>query len=224
MQLKNHVSHEFMLLPTDKKITFGSGVVNSLGDNAPTFPALPVTIVALDAANELLHDTYIAFVKNGDSAKGDFFNAEFAWKTKFTNTANYVDNLADGDLSIIDKSGFDNTARNSVRSKILGALKNFMSHGNSKVGSGVVTSSVEDFAGLKAYLFTLAHSDAIVTTIDNQVTVSMAGVVVYSYKLNTRSSVNFTGLTSLTKMNAQAAAFNTAGIGAFTQTVEVTVP
>jgi len=39
-----------------------------------------------------------------------------------------------------------------------------------------------------------------------------------------RSSVNFTGLTSLTKMDAQAAAYNTAGIGAFTQPVEVSVP
>ena len=178
----------------------------------------------LAKTHKLLNDTYLDFIKLGDSAKGDFFNAEFDWKTKFTLTANYVDNLADGDLSIIDKSGYDNTARNSVSSKILSALKNFMSHGNSKIGMGVVTSSVEDFAGLKAYLFSLSHKNATVTTTGNQVTVYMGGEIIYCYKLNTRSSVNFTGLTSLTQMNAQAAPFNTAGIGAFTQSVEVTIP
>ena len=135
-----------------------------------------------------------------------------------------MDNLADGDLSIINKSGFEPTVSNSIRSKILEALKNFVSHGNSKVGAGVVTSSVEDFAGLKAYLFSLSHKNATVTTVGNQVTVYMNGEIIYCYKLNTRSSVNFIGLTSLTRMNARAAPFNTAGIGAFTQSVEVTIP
>ncbi len=175
MQLKSHVSQDFMLFPTEKKITFRSGVVTSLEDNASTFPELPVSQTVLGITHKLLNDTYLDFIKLGDSAKGDFYNAEFDWKTKFTNTANYVDNLADGDLSIINKSGFEPTVSNSISRKILEALKNFMSHGNSKVGAGVVTSSVDDFAGLKAYLFTLAHKDATVTTIGNQVTVYMGG-------------------------------------------------
>ena len=103
-------------------------------------------------------------------------------------------------------------------------MSNFKSHGNSPLGTSVVTSSVKDYAGLKAYLFTLAHKDATVTLSGNQLTVSMAGVVIFSIMLNTRSVANFYGLTSLTKMNAQAAGFNTAGIGALTQAVEVSVP
>ena len=213
-----------MTEPTDAKILFGAGVVKELGDNASTFPVLPFADTVLGTANELLKTTYLEFVKSGESGKGDFYNAEYSWKTKFLKTAEYVDTLADGDLSIINKSGFKPTVSNTTKSKSLSAMDNFKSHGNSALGAGVATSSVKSYAGLKAYLFIMAHKDAVVTIIGNQVTVSMAGVIIFSFMLNTKSSVNFKGLTSLTKMEAQAAGFNTAGIGALTQAVEVSIP
>ena len=224
MLLKLHVSHEFMGEPTDAKILFGSGVAKDLTDNAAAFPLLPHTGVVLGTATDLLKSTYLTYTKNGDSGKGDYFNAEYDWKTKFTDNANYVDTHANGDLAIIDKSGFKSTSSDSTKSKALSAMSNFKSHGNSPLGTSIVTSSVKKYSGLRAYLFTLAHKDATVTISGNQITVSMAGVIIFSMILNTKSAANFYALTSLTKMNAQAAGFNTAGIGALTQSVEVSVP
>ena len=224
MQLKIHVSHEFMNEPTDAKVLFGEGVAKDLTDNAAAFPLLPHSGVVIGTANDLLRSTYLIYTKNGDSGKGNFYNAEYDWKTKFTANANYVDTHADGDLAIINKSGYKPTASDTTKSKALSAMSDFKSHGNSELGPKIISSKVKDFAGLKAYLFTLAHKDATVILSGNQLTVSMAGEIIFSIILNTRSAANFYGLTSLTKMNASAAGFNTAGIGVLSQTVEVSVP
>lgn len=224
MQLKIHVSHEFMGEATDAKILFGEGVAKDLTDNVAAFPLLPFSGVALGTATDLLKSTFLIYTKNGDAGKGDYFNAEYSWKTKFTETANYVDTHANGDLAIINKSGFSPTASDSTKSKSLSAMSDFKSHGNSQLGTSVVTSSVKKFAGLRSYLFTLAHKDATIKVVGNQITVSMAGVIVFSIILSTKSAANFSDLTTLTKMEASSAGFNTAGIGAFSQSVEVSVP
>ena len=224
MVLKYHVSLEFLQLNTDKKLTFGANLASKLTTNIAEFANLPYTPVALGAANTLLGSTYQLWKNNGDSAKGNYFNAEYDWKLKFKGVAQYVDITANGNLAIIDNSGYVNTDGAATKSKVLAALTNFKAHGNSAVGAGVVKASVDSYAGLRAYLFTMAHPDAVVTVIGNQITVSMAGVVIFSFMLNSKSSANFTRLTSLTKMEAQAAGFNTAGIGALSQAVEVSVP
>ena len=224
MVLKYHVSHEFLRLNTEKKLTFGANVASKLTTNIGSFPNLPNTPIVLGAANTLLGSTFQLWKDNGDSAKGNYFNAEYDWKQKFRGVAEYVDVTANGDLAIIDNSGYDHTDGSTTKSKVLPALSNFKAHGNSAVGAGVVKGSVKNFSGLKAYLFIMAHPDATVTVVGNQVTVTMAGVIVFSFMLNTKSSVNFFGLTSLTKMEAQSAGFNTAGIGALSQSVEVSVP
>ena len=224
MQLKLHVSHEFMGEPTDAKVLFGASVAKDLTDNADAFPLLPHSGVVIGDANDLLQSTYIIYVKSGDSGKGNFFNAEYDWKTKLTANANYVDTHANGDLAIINKSGYKSTSSDSTKSKSVAALSDLKSHGNSQLGTSIVSSTVKKFSGLRAYIFSLAHKDATVTVSGNQITVSMAGVIVFSIILNTKAAANFYGLTSLTKMDASAAGFNTAGIGAFSQTVEVSVP
>ncbi len=224
MQLKLHVSHEFISEPTDAKVLFGDGVAKDLKDNAVDFPLLPHSGVVIEIANDLLKSSYLFYTKNGDSGKGNYYNAEYDWKTKFTANANYVDTLADGDLAIINKSGYKPTASDTTKSKSLSAMTDFKSHGNSQLGPKIVTSKVKNFKGLKAYLFTLAHKDATVVLSGNQLTVSMAGEIVFSIILNTKSAANFYNLTSLTAMNASAAGFNTAGIGALSQVVEVSVP
>lgn len=224
MILKYHVSHDFLQLNTEKKLTFGVNVASKLTTNIADFANLPYTPIVMGAANDLLGSTFQLWKNNGDSAKGNYYNAEYDWKLKFKGVAEYVDVTADGNLAIIDNSGYDHTDGSTTKSKVLPALSNFKAHGNSAVGAGVVNSSVKSYAGLRAYLFTMAHPDAVVTLVGNQVTVTMAGVIVFSFILNTKSFVNFFGLTSLTKMEAQAAGFNTAGIGALSQSVEVSVP
>jgi len=224
MNIKLHISHQFIHDDADKQFTFGEGVVNAITAHAGEFPNLPHTVVVLGAVNDLLHSTYLTFLANGESAKGNFINAEYDWKLKFTHTAVYADYVANGNQAIIDHSGFVSTASNSTPTQHLGPLVDFKSHGNSVSGAGVVSSSVKGLTGLRAYLFTMQHKDATMTVVGNQVNITMAGVIVFSFLLNTTASVDFSGMASLTKMMAQAAGFNTAGIGDFSQAVEVSIP
>lgn len=224
MTRKIHVSHEFVHEDADKQYAFGEGVVTKITAHAASFPNLPHTVLALGAANDLLHSTSLLYTDLGESAKGNFINAEYDWKLKFLHTAVYVDFVANGNQAIIDNSGYVSTGDSSSPNQHLGALANFKSHGNSVAGAGVVSSTTDDFAGMRAYMFTLINEGATLAVVANQVTVSMDGVVVCSFILNTKSSANFYGTASLTKMQAQATGFNTAGLGDFSQTVTVSVP
>ena len=223
MTRKLHVSHAFVHEDADKQFAFGEGVVTDITTNLAQFPNLPHTVLVLETANSLLHTTHLAYTANGESAKGNFINAEYDWKLKFTHTAVYVDFVANGNQAIIDNSGFLSTEDTSTPSQHLGILPNFKSHGNPSAERAVV-SSVDDYTNLRAYLFTLINVGATLEVVGNQITVSMAGVIVCSFILNSKSAVNFVGMTSLTKMLAQAAGFNTAGVGDFSAAVSVTVP
>ncbi|MEI6628613.1 MAG: hypothetical protein WCN27_04340 [Alphaproteobacteria bacterium] len=223
MTRKLHVSHQFIHEDAAAQHTFGEGVITCLTDHAGDFAHLPFTVAVLTTANDLLHSTDLLYIANGESAKGNFINAEYDWKQKFTQTAVYVDFTANGNQAIIDNSGFISTGGTSSPNQHLGALADFKSHGNT-AAAGAVVSSVEGHAGLRAYLFTLLNIGATLAVVGNQITVSMGGVVVCSFIVNTRSSVNFVGMASLTKMLAQATGFNTAGLGDFSSAISVSVP
>ena len=224
MTLKLHVNHDFLHLDADAQFSFGEAVVADITTNAGDFPNLPHTVVVLGTANTLLHTTRLAYVANGEGSKGDFINAEYDWKVKFTHTAVYVDFQANGNQAIIDNSGYKSTAVISSPNQHLGALVDFKSHGNPIFGAGVVISSVDEHPDMRAYLFTLINEGATLAVVGNQITVSMGGVVVCSFIVNTKSSANFVGMASLTKMSAQATGFNTAGLGDFSSAISVSVP
>jgi len=224
MTLKLHVNHDFLHLDADAQFSFGEAVVADITTNASSFPNLPHTVVVMGAANTLLHTTRLAYVANGESSKGDFINAEYDWKVKFTHTAVYVDFQANGSQAIIDKSGYKSTADTSSPNQHLVSPVDFKSHGNPQVGNGVVFSAVKELAGLRAYLFTLLNVGATMAVVGNQITISMGAVVVCSFIINNTAAVNFFGMTSLTKMEAQATGFNTAGLGDFSSAVAVSVP
>ena len=224
MTRKLHVDHSFVHEDAAKQYTFGQGVITSLTENAADFASLPFAVTVLTTANNLLHSTDLLYIANGEGSKGNFINAEYDWKQKFTQTAVYVDFEANGNQATIDNSGYLSTSGTSSPNQHLDALVDFKSHGNSEAGAGVVTSSVDEHPDLRAYLFTLINIGATLAVVGNQITVSMAGVVVCSFIVNTRSSANFVGMASLTRMSAQATGFNTAGLGDFSLAVAVSVP
>lgn len=224
MELKVHVDHGFNTDPALDQINFGSGVIAFLTTNAAIFPSLPFPVAELTKRNDLLRTTYADFQNKGEAAKGDYINARYSWKQAYRKTADYVDVVADGNLAVINKSGFKPTKERSDPSQHLEALSGFNSHGNAKAGFGKVVSEVDKHPDLRAYIFTIADKSATINVIDNQLNVIVENKIVFSLILNTKAIANFEGLTSLNRMFAQAAGFNTAGLGDFTQAVEVSVP
>lgn len=208
----------------DDKVSLGKRVITGLTNNSKTFPNLPVPVADLTSANNTLTNTYEDYKNKGEAAKGNFQNAQYDWKQKFDKTATYVDTVADGNLAIINQSGFDASSPTVNNAELPVALNNLKSKGDQEKGNGHVVSTVDSRPGLKAYVFTLLNPEYTLESTSNQITVKKGDTVVFVINLNTKRETEFEGLTSLTKLDAQAAGFNTAGIGSFSQPVSVSVP
>ena len=106
MQLKQHVSLGFTTFSIADKLVFGGKVSTAIGTNATTLPALPFNKAAIDAVNTDLNTKTIA-ASGGDASAMDARNvSEKSWNKIFRDNGVYIDFVAKGDVTIINKSGY----------------------------------------------------------------------------------------------------------------------
>jgi hypothetical protein len=218
--LKAHVSLDFNRDTPDEQVGLGNTVIALLTENASVFTDLPVSIADLTTANETLESTYDDFVQFGDSHEGAFLAALESWKDKFTQTAEYVDVVANGSITIINLSGFSHTKTESTKSTKLEAVDTSMKISNAK---GEMSALAKGIKGAKGYLFVLATAGMEFQLVGNQVIVR-CGQEVVSFSVSTRGSVKFQSLPSKIDVKAVAAAFNSAGLGEFSDVTSITIP
>jgi len=109
--IKQHVSHDFREMSVDSKITFGDKVILAMVLAVLLFPNPTVAIagiLSLTAANVDLKNKLDAYEAN-PSLIGALEISEKAWIGVFTQDANYVDSIANGNVATINASGYNAT-------------------------------------------------------------------------------------------------------------------
>jgi len=104
--MQAHVSLEFAKSPVAQVPNFTTGVVNGLTKNATVFDDPPVTPAALDAANKVLISAIAATLNGGTDHTDARDKAADVVVGMLRLLAAYVENVAKGDATVIELSGF----------------------------------------------------------------------------------------------------------------------
>ncbi len=213
MQITQHVSLAFVDYSVPNKLVFGEKVHNAFIAGAATFPNLPHLPAAIKTANDDLA-AKAAAAANGDKVAMDARDAsEAAWKTLMKDNAKYVETVANGNLGIIDKSGYLAT---KDRREGRQAPANSQSPQTSVDGLvGGMKLSVEPDTNVDAFLFTARTSGVTVQQQGNQITFSI-GVEKVIVVIDTHRQVTLTGLTSHVPLQVQIMGVNNAGCNQLT--------
>ena len=208
MQITQHVSLAFLSEPIADKLVFGNKTHDAFVAAAPTFPALPHNPAAILAANtDLANKTSAA--ANGDKAAIDARDAsEVAWNKLMKENAKYVETVANGDVTIIDKSGYAATKDKREPRTAPNDCQNPQASVDGLVGGMKLTVSAD--TNIDAFLFTARTSGVSVQQMGNQLifTIGTEKVIVV---IDTHRSVTVTGLISHVPLQVQMMGVNVAG-------------
>ena len=222
-KLKLHVSHDFAKLNANDAYTFGKSVIGQITANASTFPNLPITLAELGTLTTALHDTYAQYQQYGESKKGAYTDAHNLWKIKFSRTADYVDLIADGDESIINKSGFKPTKSESTPSTKIERLTGLDGEGMRTPGVVHVESGAISVSSNKGYCFILAQKDVQIAQNGEQIDIYQDDKFICTIYAGNTKMHDFNGLPSVTKLQLRGFGFNPAGMGLLTDGVDILV-
>ncbi len=213
MTLTQHVSYDFVTMKVADKTIFGEKVYTQLLANAATFIGLPHAPAAVQAANtDLANKT--AAADNGDKTAIDNRDAsEKAWIKIFKENAKLVDNTANGDKTIIDKSGYNATKANSEHTVAPTSLTN---HQTSVDGmTNAIKSSVDADTNIAAFVHFAKTANVQVQQMGNQLNFTV-GTEKINIVFDTHRSVVINGLASHVAVQVQAMGINLAGASQLT--------
>jgi len=210
---KVKVSFDFAEMDVDKKITFGVTVPAKLilGPAVTKFPHLTISAADLVIANDNLNTANQNFINNSN-LESELHTAEVAWISAFSQDANYVNSISNGDASAIDLSGYNKTKDTSTPA--VRAVTPVVKGGKSLVTGGLNIDILKQ-SDATQFLTVLFTSDITATYSGNQVTftkvnadgsTSQAAVCVAK-----KRKANFTTLKSKSDMKSQSIAINAAG-------------
>jgi hypothetical protein len=210
MQRKSNASLQFIELSPARKTPLGGNVVTSLTANATTFPALPVTIAQLTAANTALANAIVTAASGDHVAKANLFNAEKAWDTAFRKTANYVSTVANGDEAIIAKGGFTPTKNETQPVQLPEVSKNVAAM--PERGRGTISVGCDADINAKAYVY-VAAPDGVTVTQDGNMLVIQTGDTKLYVEADTHRKIMMHNLGGGVPLNVSMMALNNAGCG-----------
>jgi hypothetical protein len=104
--MQAHVSRAFAKLPVTQVPAFTTGVVDGLTDNAATFDKPPVKPADLDAANKILISDIAAALNGGTDHTDARDKAAAVVVGMLRLLAAYIEDVAKGDATVIELSGF----------------------------------------------------------------------------------------------------------------------
>ncbi len=208
MLITQHVSLAFLSDSPSDKTVLGSKTHDALTSNAATFPNLPHLPAAIKTVNDDLVSK-IAAAENHDRAAIDARDAsEVAWNKVMKENAKYVESVANGDVTIIDKSGYPATKDKREPRSAPNDCQNPQSSVDSLVGG--MKLSVNADTNIDAFLFIARTSGVSVQQMGNELifTIGTEKVVIV---LDTHRNVTMTGLTSHVPLQVQMMGVNVAG-------------
>ncbi len=201
---------DFIRLPVEKKPGFGNGVTSGLTTYADDFPDLPLKVSELEATNAALTSGITDAQTGNHVAKAGLITLEKAWDAAFRTTGKYVGGLANGDIVLIEKGGFEPTKTETTTPQVPGAVKNF--NAEPEKASGTVTVGCDAADGVKGYLFIAAQNGANITQSGNTIVITVGEIKVF-VEVDTHRKIMMHNLTAKTEFNVSMAAFNSAGCG-----------
>lgn len=220
MTRKPKISRAFCRFNPQDKVTFGNNTVTTLSGQTATFPNFPVPLIDLTAANNDLNAKYNAFKLYGKSHKQALMESESIWITKWNQTVDYIEVVANGVGSVLELSGIPLTK--TTIDPIEPCLK---PEANLYIGDtkGTVRAKTKTVKNAKGYFYAVGTSDFEVQKNGNQYTLKLGNSFV-SFIISTQKEVVFTSLPSHIDVQGAVAAFNTAGLGEFMGDLGVSIP
>jgi hypothetical protein len=211
MTRKPSVSFEFKRLTIPEKVIFGQNVHDQLTANAAIFTTPDVDLVTLQTKIGTLTSTADA-AESGDHAKvAEMYEAERDWDTTFDTEAHYVDRIANGNETIILKSGFTATKSETTPATI--PLVPEVKEPKINPVPGSIHVEVEYKQGVKNYLYFISTSNTPVNLDGNKFSFAQnPDVVVFISDHHRKVDIN--DLASGTTLYLSVFAQNTAGTGA----------
>ena len=208
------VSLGFLNLPTSKKAPFGANVIQLLTTNAALFPSLPVPIATLTTLNNALALALKNAEDGGKQTRADLNAAINAWNAAFQKVANYVNLVANGDVQIITKSGYNATKGTKQRAPVPGTLKNF--HAVAPKAAGIIDVSYDADTSSHGYVAIATPEEGVsISQTGNQLAITAGGVTTYVL-LSTRSKTQFENMPKGKQLYLSVLAFNASGAGPLT--------
>lgn len=209
MPIPAHVSREFKKSSVSDKISFGENVIDQLTDHEDTFPGPPVTLATLTATNAALSNAQAAAASGDHQKVAELRAAELIWDDQFEDTAEFVDDVADGDVADILLAGFQPTKTERtppplpeapVISKVLTSQQ-----------PGGIQLQIEPMKGVR-FIAVVSTSATLPDLSDGQfLAASNAHVIAVLFDCGRK--VNITGLPVRSALFVSALAVNTTGFG-----------
>ena len=206
---KPSVSMEFKRLSIPEQIVFGQNVHDQMLANAVIFIDPDVPLATLLSVNDDMA-TKAEEAESGDHSKVAAMRAaDKVWDTTFGTQAEYVDRIANGNETIILKSGFTATKSETTPASIPNAPVVSELKVNSLPGS--VHVEVEYQQGVKNYLYFFTSTDAPINLENNEFSLAQNPGVIGVIS-NSHRKVDFNNLTSGATLYLSVVAQNTAGV------------
>ncbi len=205
------VSLLFKQLTIPEKVIFGQNVHDQITLNAAIFVTPDVDLVTLQTLNDTLSNTADSAEGGGHANVAAMHEAERDWDTSFDTEAHYVDRIANGNETIILKSGFHATKSETTPASIPGVPDVKEPKVNPLPGS--IHVEVEHQQGVKHYLYFVSTSNTPINLENNEFSLAQNPDVVGFISDNHRK-VDFNNLSSGTTLYLSVFAQNTAGTGA----------
>lgn len=218
---KAKVSRGFLKEEPLKKTEVGNEVITGISGHSTVFvtPVPPVSELTL--VNETLHAKILAALNGDKEAIEERNAAEKAWDAKFKKAANYVDDLADGDTLIIEQSGFKST-KTEISKKVKPGQVIIKSVKGDYTTRGKVDVECEALNGADFYIAFASPEPLNMQIKNSQALVEPQKAM--GFAISTTRKLSIEGLESRMEYNIVVVGFNTAGLGAVSQTSKVVAP
>ena len=203
------VSMDFKRLSIPEEIVFGQNVIDQMTANAAIFVTPDIPLATLQTVNDDLA-TAAHEAEGGEHAKvAAMREADKIWDTTFGTQADYVDRIANGNETIILKSGYNATKSETTPASIPNAPVVKEAKVNALPGS--VHVEVEYQQGVKNYLYFFSSTDAPINLERYEFSLAQNPYVIGFISDNHRK-VDFNNLTSAVSLFLSVAAQNSAGV------------
>ena len=205
---KPAVSLEFKKLKIPEEIVFGQNVHDQMLANAVLFPTPDVPLDTLQTVNDTLK-TAAQEAEGGDHSKvAAMYAADKEWDTTFGTEADYVDRIANGNETIILKSGYRATKSETTPAAIPTAPIVTEAKVNALPGS--VHVEIEFQQGVKNYLYFFSTVDTPINLENNEFSYT-ANPSVAGFISDRHRKIDFYNLPSGVTLYLSVAAQNNAG-------------
>lgn len=209
--------------PTDK-YSFGANVIAQLGEHVLEFPTPDISLPVLAAANNDLRLKLQAAIGGDKTCILERNEAEKQWDSLFRKTGQYVERIAGGNKLLITQGGYYSVVT-EVQRQARPESPSLQAWGNKVKGS--IHAQIRPLTSARGLVFiasTLPMAELSIRMSKGQLAIVAKADAHVVFIMGTKRKVNFEGLHTGQPYYVAAFAFNAAGMGDITHTIDVTAP